>query len=223
MDNPIWDALNSGHQHFAQGAPLAKYYPEDASPFAGLQTLDPPSFALLASLLPPKRVVVTITKAAADISGDWKLLEHDIIGQMVAYSLRVQAPVDADILPLTDLDIPQMLELTKLTNPGPFGERTIEFGHYVGIFDGDLLIAMAGRRMNLPDAVEVSAVCTRPGYTGKGYAGALTHRVAKGIADEGRIPFLHHRMDNERAIKLYKTLGFEPRCGMHLNVLLRQP
>jgi hypothetical protein len=33
-------------------------------------------------------------------------------------------------------DVPQMLALTSATQPGPFGPRTIELGHYIGIRRG---------------------------------------------------------------------------------------
>jgi len=66
------------------------------------------------------------------------------------YNLPADPPaVEIDIVPLTEQHVPQMLALTKLTNPGPFAEQTINFGHYYGIFDGDKLVAMAGQRLHI--------------------------------------------------------------------------
>ena len=48
---------------------------------------------------------------------------------------------------LTEADVPEMLALTKLTEPGPFLPRTIELGSYFGIHDAGSLVAMAGERL----------------------------------------------------------------------------
>jgi hypothetical protein len=39
----------------------------------------------------------------------------------------------------------QALELARLTNPGPFGIRTIELGDYVGCFEGPRTGGNGGR------------------------------------------------------------------------------
>ena len=52
-------------------------------------------------------------------------------------------------------------------------------GQYLGIFDGDRLVAMAGERMTLAGFVEVSAVCTHPDYRGRGYAKQLVSRTRR--------------------------------------------
>jgi predicted GNAT family acetyltransferase len=67
--------------------------------------------------------------------------------------------------------------------------------------------------------LEVSAVCTHPEYTGNGYGKALTLYQATRIVSQGKIPFLHVRRQNTKAIKLYENLSFEIRSEMHMNVL----
>ena len=52
--------------------------------------------------------------------------------------------------PLTAADVPAMVELAELTEPGPFRERTIELGPFFGIFESGRLLAMAGQRTHLP-------------------------------------------------------------------------
>jgi predicted GNAT family acetyltransferase len=125
------------------------------------------------------------------------------------------------IVPLTNVHVPQMLALTKLTNPGPFAERTIDFGHYEGIFEGDKLVAMAGQRMHAFNYAEVSAVCTHPDHTGRGYARLLLLHQLQRIKAASDIPFLHVRYDNERAIKVYESLGFETRTEVYFYVLAK--
>ncbi len=126
-----------------------------------------------------------------------------------------------NLVALTDADVPQMLTLTKLTNPGPFSSNTIDFGHYYGVFDEEKLVAMAGQRMNPLPYAEISAVCTHPDHTGKGYARQLLQFHVDRIKSAGEIPFLHVRDDNARAIKVYEDLGFEISRQVNFYVLVK--
>jgi predicted GNAT family acetyltransferase len=81
------------------------------------------------------------------------------------------------------------------------------------------LVAMAGERLKVPGFTEVSAVCTHPEHTGRGYGGALMSEVMRRIRQRGETPFLHVREDNLRAIGLYQKLGFRKRAQVHLAVL----
>jgi predicted GNAT family acetyltransferase len=116
-------------------------------------------------------------------------------------------------------DSADMLELATLTKPGPFGTRTHELGRYVGIRIDGQLVAMSGERLKVPGHTEVSAVCTRPGYTGKGYARVLMLEIMREIRGRGEAPFLHVRQDNARAIALYERLGFRTKRVVHFTVL----
>jgi predicted GNAT family acetyltransferase len=74
------------------------------------------------------------------------------------------APSNLSLRKLSIADIPEMLALTKLTEPGPFLPRTIELVAYFGINESALLVAMAGERLKLTGYTEVSAVCTHPDF-----------------------------------------------------------
>ena len=118
---------------------------------------------------------------------------------------------------LTANDAPAMVALAELTEPGPFRLRTLELGGFYGIFEGDRLVAMAGRRMHLPGLIEVSGVCTHPDARGRGYARLLMTQVIDEIEREGKTAFLHALKDNP-AIRIYERLGFRWRqtfrCGV---------
>jgi predicted GNAT family acetyltransferase len=107
------------------------------------------------------------------------------------------------------MHIDQMVQLAALTRPGPFGKGTIKFGSYYGIFDGEKLVSMTGQRLHIENFSEISAVCTHPDYTGKGYARTLLLHQLGIILQAGQQPFLHVREDNTRAIELYQRLGFK--------------
>jgi predicted GNAT family acetyltransferase len=158
-----------------------------------------------------------ISPQPATIPGKWKVLRHIPCLQMVFNGGVI--PTNVDLINLTNEHIPQMMELTQLTKPGPFVTRTIDFGHYQGIFEGDKLIAMTGQRMAPIPYVEVSAVCTHPDHVGKGYAKQLLLSQVNRITGEGNIPFLHVRDDNHRAIKVYDSVGFVTRTDMHFYML----
>jgi predicted GNAT family acetyltransferase len=111
---------------------------------------------------------------------------------------------------LTMDDAGEMMELIELAYPGYFRAGTARLGRYVGIRDCGVLVAMAGERMYATGLREISGVCTRPGHTGRGYATHLVRRLLRQSPEERS--FLHVDLGNERAIGVYRSLGFEP-CG----------
>ena len=80
---------------------------------------------------------------------------------------------------------------------------------------------MTGQRLHLPEHTEISAVCTHPDHTGKGYAAILLDHQIDLIIGQGHIPFLHVRADNERAIAIYERLGFKANGPMNFYFLQR--
>ena len=133
-------------------------------------------------------------------------------------------PDIATMRPLTDDDVPAMVDLVARTEPGPFRPRTIDLGGYVGIFHDDALVAMAGQRFHPPGYVEVSAVCTDPSARRRGYASIVTVAVADAIAEAGETPMLHVADDNPNARAVYEQLGFVTvrMCGFNALGVPRQ-
>ena len=114
-----------------------------------------------------------------------------------------------------------MMELTKLTKPGPFTLRSHELGTFLGIRIDGQLVAMAGERMKPANYTEITAVCVHPAYRGRGYAQILLGAVSRQILARGEIPFLHVFSDNDSAIALYRRLGMEIRRRLCVTVLGR--
>jgi predicted GNAT family acetyltransferase len=61
---------------------------------------------------------------------------------------------------------------------------------------------------NLTAFAEISAVCTRPEFRGRGYAQALTTFLAAQILAAGKIPFLHVKSENGAKV-VYQKIGFQ--------------
>jgi predicted GNAT family acetyltransferase len=161
----------------------------------------------LGSVTGARGVAVLFRAEIPQLPKDWIRLDGGRGHQMV---LRELAPVDVpEARPLGPGDVGEMLALVELTRPGPFAVRTVELGGFVGVFDGDRLVAMAGQRLAPPGFREVSAVCTHPDFRGRGLAAGLTTLVAQRILDRGERPFLHHAADNDPARRVYEALGFE--------------
>jgi predicted GNAT family acetyltransferase len=221
LDNPVWNALISGNRHLSYGNGQVRYFDKEVSPFAAFSENTRDNFRLLYEMIPHNGPVLFVTPVAMEIPGPWKVIQVIKGLQMVYETGKEQDEVQVEITSLTNEQVSKMLVLTKLTNPGPFAARTIDFGHYYGIFERGQLAAMAGQRMHAFKYAEVSAVCTHPDHTGKGFARQLLRHQINRIKAASEIPFLHVRHDNERAIKVYEHLGFCTRSEVYFYVMVK--
>lgn len=126
-----------------------------------------------------------------------------------------------DIVVLGPHHVERMCALAWATNPGPFDTRTREMGEYVGLFDGERLVAMAGERFRAGVLQEVSAVCTDPAYQGRGLARRLVQHLVRRQRARALTPFLHVAQANSRATALYEGLGFRAVQEIPIRVLSR--
>jgi ribosomal protein S18 acetylase RimI-like enzyme len=223
LDHPVWSALTGPHQgRFAESNGVAVRYRPDLAPFAAVApgTDWDTAWADLAALAGPGQPVL-LPGDIGPLPVGWEQ-RMDLPGVQLVATPRLVGAVDAEVVPLGESDVPQMLDLTGRTQPGPFLARTIEFGGFLGIRRGGTLVAMAGQRLRPPGWTEVSAVCTDPAYRGQGLAARLTLAVVHAIRAAGDQPVLHAAASNTNALRLYEALGFELRgpIGFHL---LRAP
>lgn len=225
LDNPIWHSLRTEHAAIALGDDRARRYPSSIGPLSGIPNQSDENYAALAALSPDD-ILALFSREPLRVPSGWTELRPMELVQMV----RVQPASDdaterhhsPEMRRLTPADASSMVALAKLTEPGPFRLCTLELGGYYGIFQGDRLLAMAGRRMHLPGLVEVSAVCTHPDARGRGYARHLMARVIEEIEREGKTAFLHALQQNP-AIRLYERLGFRLRQTFRGSVLKPGP
>jgi ribosomal protein S18 acetylase RimI-like enzyme len=221
LDNVVWHALGTTQHDVADELDGARRYQREVSPFYGVDVVDEGGWRALADLAGPGHVVVLFRDEVPPPPDGWQPLMDAKGNQMVADGPLERAPAVA-VRPLESDDVPQMMELVGLTRPGPFLSRTIELGGYVGAFEGNRLVAMAGERMRVPGYAEVSAVCTHPEARGRGLAAALTTHVANGIRTRGETPFLHVAVGNDGAKRVYERLGFRVRRQVDV-VVVRTP
>jgi ribosomal protein S18 acetylase RimI-like enzyme len=219
LDNPIWNALQTGDRTHAWGNEMVKGIDRSMGAFVGMVDQSEDAWRSLWELVPAGSVAVMFTTNKLDVPSNWKIGLERVLLQMVHVQEANSSSSNDLIRDIGEEDIPAMLTLTQLTKPGPFFQRTIDFGHYQGIFENGELVSMAGQRFKPDPFTEVSAVCTHPGSLGKGYAGKLIASQVSMIRNSGRIPFLHVYPDNKSAISLYRKLGFEVRKEMLVYVI----
>jgi predicted GNAT family acetyltransferase len=216
LDRPVWNALTTRQTALSIGDEQARRYRPDINLFAAAaEAGEGEAFASISG-----SVIGTVeTEPLRELPG-MTLQKHTIVNQMVAEQ-SPGLPEDFEYRTLEAADAGKMLTLATLTEPGPFFARTHLMGHFIGIYDERLLVAMAGQRMRVPGFTEVSAVCTHPEHRGRGYAGKLMRVLIDRIVREGDAAFLHVYPDNAGAIGLYEALGFRFRRAMDFQIWSR--
>lgn len=204
LANPVWAALHGGQRHLAHTVGEMKRYAPDVAPFCAVP--EGGVFVPAASLEYLTEDVYFVG-AIPTVPDGWRLEELGGVTQMVYRGGPVAAPPRDGVTALDALD-PAMQSLTAIAFPGYFRARTGTMGRYFGIHEGGRLVALSGERMDFGDLREVSAVCTHPDHTGRGYARLLVRHVMHAMLEQDVTPMLHVGSRNARAIGLYEALGF---------------
>lgn len=209
LDNPIWASLSTLHRGLAREEGGALRYPAEIAPFLGVPGPGPIGAAVLERLVASGETVYLVGPRASVPPG-WRLEDLGLLLQMVCEERLAEVP-GPPIVPLTDAHRASVLALTALVYPHYFRPRTMELGRYFGLLEGSRLAAMIGERMGAPGFREISAVCTHPDSTGRGYARRLLVFLTNDNLEQGATPFLHVSPRNERAIALYEQNGYRTR------------
>jgi predicted GNAT family acetyltransferase len=219
LENPAYAALSGAHSRFARRSGRALRYAADVAPFLALPP-DPSRADWLDAieLVAPGTAAATLDDGSA-LPESLKVNQTFELVQMLGE--QVAGTHDPDAITLGAADVPEMLELVQLTEPGPFFQRTIELGKYVGIRRDGALVAMAGERLRFDGWTEISAVCTAPTHRGQGLASRLMSTLAADIEHRSERVFLHVLTANTNAIRLYEGLGFRARRSRTISVLTR--
>ena len=216
LDNPIWNALTTGAANYAFSRGKALFIDRKMGFFVGLPSYKVEQLDQLHAVMDTVMRVILFTPGFLELDAKWKVRNDHVLLQMVLDKPSFQLSPDSAIRKLSVADVPDMLALTQLAKPGPFLENTIDFGGYFGYFEEGKLISMAGTRLAVGPYTEVSAVCTHPDFTGKGFAKVVLPYVLNYIQLQGQIPFLQLYPDNLPAFNLYQKLGFVERANLRV-------
>lgn len=221
LDNPLWHSLSGEHASIARHAGEALWYGDAYAPFLAVPSAtarvdDDPR-------LKGRRYFLGVTPER--LPGRWHpapVDAHHAVPDTLQFVRPLDAPDLASDVAVTVLGQEhreRMRALTDLVYPEFFREHTAALGTYVGVLREHRLIAMAGERMRVPGAVEISAVCTHPEFAGRGLARALMVALVNRHREQGRVSFLHVSAGNEVATRLYRKLGFAHRATLTLTAV----
>src|SRR5579885_754539 len=209
LDNPFWSSLRTVHRHLAIGSEDVARYPAEFAPFLGVASANVEGDETIAPLLQANEIVLLLG-VLPKLSDAWQLETFRPLAQMIR-----EEPLEVidgpEIIELDETHRADVLALTALVYPHYFRLRTMELGRYFGIYKDGRLAAMIGERLGTDTHTEMSAICTHPDFTGRGYARRLTAFLTDDTLARGRTPFLHVSHENPHAKSLYERIGYRLR------------
>ena len=213
LDNPFWSSLQTVHRGLARTAGAAARFPAEYAPFLGVADADTDVVDALRALVAPGESVYLLGVAPARVPDGWRLEAFAPLAQMVC-----DAPLDVvagpPVVSLDESHRQDVLELTALVYPHYFRPQTMRLGRYFGIYQAERLAAMIGERLGADGFREMSAICTHPDFTGRGFARRLTATLGNDTLTHGITPFLHVSRGNPRALGLYEAMGYRHRSDI---------
>ena len=220
LDNVIWSALTTVQSPLAIGNDRARRFDPRYAGFAAMPDHAPANFAALAGLLRAGEGASVVAADDVEPGPLFEVVARKNLVQMIGATSGEVSDAGRFVVLGVD-DVPEMTALVRLTEPGPWFERSAELGRFLGFKAGGRLVAMAGERLRVPGHTEISGVCCHPDFRGRGFAADLMRSVARGIVARGETPFLHVLGENSGAIALYEKLGLRLRQRRRLALLKR--
>lgn len=219
LDNPVWNALSTVQNHCCIIIDQAKFYLPEFGPFGAIES--------------KQNLPLDLNEYAA-INDDFFIVGSqpvlrpnlEIKRRLNCFQFVLENPIDKDykhnVVELVGEHKQKILPFINHVFPGYFRAKTATLGKYFAIFDKEKIVAVTGERMILSNFTEVSAVATHPDYRRLGYSKALIAATCQAIFEENKVPFLHVYSGNNKAIPLYKSLGFKFRREMNFWNIGRQ-
>ena len=212
LDNPVWNSLNQLHSNFSVSTNSVAFYKPEICPFGAISKSEVES-SFISEYSRQLKFFFIVGELPTNLPNDIVIDTEVACYQMVCEE-RINLEITEEIVFLDEGHYEELYQLVWLCLPGYFNIKTPLMGDYFGIFKNGKLVAVTGERMKLDNYTEISAVVTHPEYTGKGYSSQLVAYVTNKVFDEGKIPFLHVSVNNDRAIGVYEKLGYKIRRKM---------
>jgi ribosomal protein S18 acetylase RimI-like enzyme len=221
LDNPIWTALTTKQAQLAHSGALARRFPPEMTLLGALAANTAMAFDSLAQLIQRDPVTLYFS-TPPQLSDGWQVVRAVELHQMVKEDGGAGVSAQHPVIELTPTDVPEMSEVYAATRPG----RTLcpkiqKLGTFLGVRHEGKLVAIGGLRLHINGYREITTVATLPGFEGRGYATAIVTVLIGRIQAKGERPFLTVRMDNERAIGIYRRLGFKERKRFYSRTIRR--
>lgn len=190
LDNSAWASLTGPHAAIARSAGRVRCYPRDMSLFGAMPAdAEDDDWDAMRELVGGGNTVL-LTGDSVSHPASWQRTRVLRGYQLVSSPALVGAHAP-QVVVLGDEHASQMQDLVRRTEPGPFQTRTHQLGTFLGMFERDELVAMAGERLRPPSLSELSAVCTAQSHRGRGLGTRLVSSLLAVMQDRGDAPFLH--------------------------------
>lgn len=230
LDNPVWTALTTKQASLAHSNALARRFSPEMTLLGALAANTAMAFDSLAQLI--QRDTVTLYfPSQPTLPRGWEVVRAVELHQMVQEESEPSSPAQngvtqgqsaPEVVELTPADVPEMSVVYTATRPGrTLATKIQKVGVFLGVRDAGKLVAMGGLRLHLAGYREITTVATLPDFEGRGYATAIMQGLIERIRARGERPFLSVRMDNMRAVELYRRLGFRERTRLYSQTIRR--
>lgn len=160
----------------------------------------------------------------AAFEGDWSVQSR---GEHLKLSLdpsRLPRVPDPTVDQLSPADRAAALALYDESYPDNwFDPRMLETGRYVGIWDGDRLVSIAGVHVYSREygVAALGNVTTLPAYRRRGLGSRVTAALSRLLLDDGVLVGLNVHAENQAALACYYSLGFRE-TARYLEVVLHR-
>lgn len=115
---------------------------------------------------------------------------------------------------MLEKDILNVVAIERLVNPSPWSESSFRSelanpqAHYWVAQIGEALVGFAGFWLVIDEA-HITNIAVHPDYQGQGIGKSLMSKLIEDAASKGAVcATLEVRKSNEKAIRLYESLGF---------------
>lgn len=220
LANIIWRALDGSQRHLSVGTGRTRRFSRDYPALFGFDDPRDPDFDSFAAHCEPGDHLYC-TEWHGSAPEGWRVDFDGKVCAMVWKGAKPRLDDSVAIVRLEESHVDEMRALARLARPGPFAQRPMGLGEWLGVFEDGKLVAMAGERLLAGSLHEVSGICTLPRCQGRGLARNLTAAVVRLQLERGEVPFLHVMPENTRARALYERLGFVVERAPALRVVSR--